>query len=60
MLNIRCPYCDHMETLQVADWEDYLGTLTLGKHTRIGLTCLTCGREFLLSVVLSEVITEDH
>jgi DNA-directed RNA polymerase subunit RPC12/RpoP len=59
MLHIRCPYCEHMESLQIADWEDYLGILALGEHTRIGLICLTCGREFLLSVVLTEVIRAD-
>lgn len=58
MLTIRCPICDHIGIeLSLADWEDYLGVLELGKDTRLSLVCLSCHNEFLLQMALSQVIT---
>jgi len=58
MLGIRCPTCEEMVFLSLADWEDFIGDLPLGKQTRLGLVCLNCKSEFLLQLSLSQVIKE--
>jgi len=59
MFSIRCPLCDEMVYLALADWEefiDHIDHLNLGKTTRIGLVCLNCHTDFLLQVSLSQVV----
>ena len=56
MLSIRCPLCEEMVYLTLADWENFIGWLPLGEHIRIGLVCNTCHNEFILQVSLSQVI----
>ena len=58
MLNIRCPLCEEMVFLTLADWEDFIGWLDTGKAARIGLVCPECHNEFLLTASLTQVITE--
>ena len=58
MLGIRCPICEEMVYLTLADWEDFIGWLPLGQPTRLGLVCLNCHNEFLLQLSLSQVINE--
>ena len=56
MFSIRCPLCEEMVYLTLADWENFIGGLDLGKAARIGLVCLNCHSEFLLQVSLSQVV----
>lgn len=56
MLSIRCPLCEEMAFLTMADWEDFIGQLDMGQVTRIGLVCLECHKEFILEVSLGQVI----
>ncbi len=56
MLSIRCPICEEMVYLTLADWEDFIGWLPLGETARIGLVCNNCHNEFLLQVTLSQVV----
>jgi len=58
MLNIRCPICEDIVYLTLADWEDFIGWLPLGQQTRVGLVCSNCHTEFLLHLSLSQVVTE--
>ena len=58
MLSIRCPICEKMVFLTLADWEDFIGWLPLRQETRLGLECSTCHNEFLLQLSLSQVIRE--
>jgi len=58
MLSIRCPICEEMVFLTLADWEEFIGWLPLGEQTRLGLVCSNCHNEFLLQLSLSQVITE--
>ena len=58
MLGIRCPTCEEMVFLELADWEDFIGNLPLGQPTRLGLVCLNCHNEFQLQLSLSQVIRE--
>ncbi|MBA7659414.1 hypothetical protein ES703_67392 [subsurface metagenome] len=58
MLGIRCPTCEEMVFLALADWEDFIGDLPLGQPKRLGLVCLNCNNEFLLQLSLSQVIRE--
>jgi hypothetical protein len=58
MLSIRCPLCEDMVYLTLADWEDFIGWLPLGQPTRLGLVCTNCHNEFILQLTLSQVITE--
>jgi hypothetical protein len=53
-LSIVCPNCG--ATLSTADWEQYEGVLDLGDYRRISLVCLNCHNEYILQVVLSQVI----
>ena len=55
MLSIRCPICEEMVYLTLADWEDFIGCLPLGQVTRLGLACSNCHNEFLLQLSLSQV-----
>ena len=57
MLSIRCPICEEMVYLTLADWEDFIGWLPLGEAVRIGLVCSNCHNEFLLQVTLSQVVS---
>jgi hypothetical protein len=56
MLSIRCPLCEDMVYLTLADWEDFIGWLPLGQKTRLGLVCTSCHREFLLELTISQII----
>ncbi len=58
MFSIRCPLCEEMVYLTLADWEDFIGWLPLGQKTRLRLVCPSCHSEFLLQLALSQVITE--
>ena len=55
MFSIRCPFCEDIVYLTLADWEDFIGFLPLGRGTRLGLVCLCCHSECLLQVTLSQV-----
>jgi len=56
MVTIRCPLCNEMVFLNLADWENFTGQVALGKPTRVGLICQSCHNEFLLQIDLSQVI----
>lgn len=56
MFSIRCPVCEDIQYLTLADWEDFIGWLPLGQQARIGLVCSKCHNEFLLQVSLSQVV----
>jgi len=56
MLSIRCPLCEDMVYLTLADREDFIGWLPLRQPTRLGLVCTNCHNEFILQLTLSKVI----
>jgi len=58
MLDIRCPNCEDMVFLQLADWDDFTGSIELGKEQRLGLVCLQCRGEFILQFHVGQVIRE--
>ena len=58
-LNIRCPICQEMVFLTLADWEHFIGFIELGKPIRISLECLECRTTFLLQATLTQVVEPD-
>ena len=58
MLSIRCPICEEMVFLFLADWEDESNLWDLGEEKRVGLICLNCKAEFILQGHISQVVPE--
>ena len=53
---IRCPECEDMQSLDKADFEDdFLGIALPGTPVRVGLVCIKCHTEFILTLSLVQV-----